>query len=462
MKHHFLSAFAILLMMSSCLFFKDKTQPEVLVVFPGDGSRGVSACSTIEITFSKKMEKPLSEKAFMLREGLGAVDGYLWWNKEETVLYFKPSAPLKKGISYQINISKSAEDISGNDLVRDYRFSFSVSSESERPVVLATWPASGISGVGLESNLRILFSEPIDKNTISEGLVISPSFDYRVVSTNTSSLVIIDPLSAFGNGVFYSVRLNSSIKDIEGNGLLNDHYFYFTAGSDFHPPVLNSVSGTVGLWSSDSLNEGIEKDSDIEFCFSEAVDFLSFENGLSFTPSVEGRFSWSSVSNVAFHPNDVFEIGQIYSLVVPSSVHDIAGNSLPKESVYLFKINGIDSLPVEIVSISNELSGVWVQNQPLLVSADGKATNIIIRFSSSMEQSGTMTKVGCRYLFGIGSSGVQIGDMSWEDNDHVLKIDLYGLDSGNTYRLTITGAKDGVKDKKGNYMIQDFIIDFKT
>lgn len=445
-----------------CSLFRDTEQPEVISIDPSGNSIGIDALSTFTVRFSEKMEKPVTERAFSFRKEFGNVEGYLWWEENGSALRFRAASPLQKGGLYQMTISKSAEDTDGNDLIRECKVFFSVSSENTSPRLIGTYPQSGSSGISLNTNIHLLFSEGIDKSSLDYGFLITPSIEYRILTTNFASEIIIDPLNPLQNGILYTLKFDGGIRDKEGNPLYANHQVYFKAGSDSIPPSLALVRASNLILLQNGLNEGFEKDSLLFFQFSEAMDQNSVQAGISFLPPVAGNFIWTSSSNMFFRPAPCFDNEQVYQLFFADTISDLSGNTIINPPCFSLKVNGSNSLFAKVIDITNEYSGAWIQNQALLITPDGKATNIAVKFSVPMNQTETMPDVSVRYLYGTGSSGIGLGDMEWKFSDTVLIMDFRNLASGNTYRLTIQGGLSGVKDKKGNIMKEDFIIDFKT
>ncbi|HEC91940.1 MAG TPA: hypothetical protein ENI51_02940, partial [Candidatus Atribacteria bacterium] len=354
------------------------------------------------------------------------------------------------------------------NLAEQLSYKFTVSGETVKPYVVSTYPNYGAIGIPKSTNIIITFSEPIDNSSLIDGVSFSPSFNYQLLMANNNTVAIFDPVEYLEYGTTYLVTINQNVKDIEGNPLLQEDTFVFTVGDDFTKPVLISVrnSSSTNLWSESDINEYVEKDDTIVFVFSKQMNKNNIEAYISFSPSVEGSFTWNNDYQLSFTPNDIFDILEVYNVNISESLSDINGNELEQSYSFKFKINGTDSLPPEVIKISSPDSTNWQNNQFINIMTDGSNvfyTNIQIHFSHPMHQIKVINNLSVEYIGGSGSSGVQIIKYIWNSpSDTILRIDLNGLDSGNFYELKIKGEKDGATDKKNNYLLEDYIIYFKT
>ena len=138
------------------------TPPTVIDVTPGDGSRGVAPDVAIIVTFSERMDTTSVERAYSSTD-LPPDRVTFSWSDGDTVLSILPDAPLTvaTGIdpdqvtaaSYQIEITASARDLSGNELPPE-RVQFSVMREIAQKLpsvrqrnLTGTWRGDGVYGV---------------------------------------------------------------------------------------------------------------------------------------------------------------------------------------------------------------------------------------------------------------------------------------------------------------------------
>ncbi len=118
---------------ASVSFRTDDTPPVVNTVSPATGASNVPVDTTVELTFSERMNEDSVREAFTLSYGstvLTQYDGTLVVDTVGTApnlythLSFTPSSALPSGESVTIGVSTTAADLAGNHLAADYSSSF--------------------------------------------------------------------------------------------------------------------------------------------------------------------------------------------------------------------------------------------------------------------------------------------------------------------------------------------------
>lgn len=448
--------------LSSCFLWSDFKQPEVLTYSPS-GTLPYSKSLSVVISFSEPMEEAITEKAFSM-QGDQNISGYFHWKENDTILTFTPSTYLNKGVLYIIKLSKEAEDKAGNDLIEALSFKFSFSTELDKPYLTAHYPGYDQFGISKTTNIILTFSEAMDKNSLIKGVTFSPSFQYYLIMTNANKTAIFKPLYQFNYAQKYTVKITTEVQDTNGNPLLEDYQFPFTIGSNFTHPVLIALSNasSTNQWADYIVNEKVEKDDSIILKFSKAVYGLNFQNYISFSPSMDGIFSSINSNTLQFTPSVNWELEQVYTMDISKSLPDVWGNELDKDYQYDFKINGTNSIAPIVNKISNIDSSDWVNNQYVTISPLLELTNVAIHFSQPMNQIKVIDNLSIQYVAGSGNSGISISQYTWSSDNKILILNMKDLDSNNTYLLRINGSSTGACDIKNNYLIEDYIIYFKT
>lgn len=327
----------------------DLTPPRVTGNWPLNEQTIVDPMMPISVSFSKTMHKTRTESAFSLKGPTAQISGsFEWFNN---VLFFYPSSPLNQSGNYILTISKSlAEDASGINLERDFVIRFNYNPDTTEPTVVNIFPSNGSIGVSTDTRIGIRFSKPMNSSLVFTEMNISPSVELDLASSTVSpdfTYYDIALKQRLSTGTTYSISVPNSIKDQSGNSLLQTYRFSFTVGSDFEKPYLNSIlSTTVNssfLGQEFTVIDGFEKDDAFSLTFSEPVRKTSFQNGISFTPSVGySVIETSGGTNTSFliQPLEKLSIGRIYQLRISPSIQDMEGNPLIKEYVYNLRING--------------------------------------------------------------------------------------------------------------------------
>jgi Galactose oxidase-like, Early set domain/Bacterial Ig-like domain len=97
--------------------FTTTNRPIIDLVYPVDGSTGVSPSSVTYAVFNKAMDKPSAEAAFSLKrtsDGAAVSGSFGWYGPG--VLIFKPDIDLAAGTQYTAAVSGAAKDLEGNTL----------------------------------------------------------------------------------------------------------------------------------------------------------------------------------------------------------------------------------------------------------------------------------------------------------------------------------------------------------
>ncbi len=456
--------FFLLFLFTGCGIFGDFSPPEIVSYSPSSDAKNVDKNSPIKIIFSEPMNKPATENAFSLSTPDSTVSGFFKWSDNDTTLIFYPLHPLENSAVFYVTLETSAEDKNGNNLMDKLSYKFFVNNENVQPYVVSTYPAYGSIGVSRFTNIIITFSEPVDKASLISGVSFSPDITYLLTLINNNTTAVFKPVHPLDYGTTYSVIVNSSVKDIEGNPLLQEYKFIFTVGSDFSPPELVSIrSSSTSNWFSDIINQKVEKDDSIIFTFSKSMKQTGFDSFVTFSPAISGSFSWITTNVVEFTPEENFNITEIYSVKISKGIKDVNGNESLDDYLYHFKINGTNSIPPSVIRISSADSTNWQNNQFITINPDGTYTNVLIYFSHPMNQVKVIDNISVEYVAGSGNTGANIYKFTWNSpSDNILRIDLENLDAGNIYRLKINGNLSGALDKNNNYFTNDYIIFFKT
>jgi hypothetical protein len=115
----------LILILANTSAAHDITAPEVIDKDPKDKEVDVAIDIDIEVAFSEPMQAVITEEAFSVspENSDEIIAGEIDWFG--TTLIFTPTSKLESGTTYHINISSDARDLIGNNLVKNYTWSFS-------------------------------------------------------------------------------------------------------------------------------------------------------------------------------------------------------------------------------------------------------------------------------------------------------------------------------------------------
>ncbi|MBX7059372.1 MAG: Ig-like domain-containing protein [Leptospirales bacterium] len=203
--------------------------PRVVSHLPARGAQGVDPAATIELRFSRAMNRTSVEQAFSVSP---AAPGAFQWDADDAGFRFTPFAALNNGGLYSVRILSSAAAADGSLLGENYSWSFQSGLDLIRPQL--EWVREngslvdlldGVAGIYKDSALVLRFSEPMHfasaesavtltrvENGAGVALLRSWSADFRELT--------IAPQEALEPLQIYRLRTATSARDLAGNDLL--------------------------------------------------------------------------------------------------------------------------------------------------------------------------------------------------------------------------------------------------
>lgn len=467
------SFFLSVLLLYGCTF--DFEKPVVISATPCNYEIFVSRDSEITVNFSAAMDTMKTVNEFSLSSPSGQVNGFFSWNSGNRTLVFKPETPLERASKYTICISDDAEDSSGNDLEEEYVSVFYTGGDDIPPAIDWYMPEENTTGNAANTAVRIRFTEAMDTGTVYDGISISPPVEGFFSWDEGDTLAVFTPLKQFSYGVTYSIKVKSSMRDAAGNSLADEKAFSFTVGDDFTPPYLSVYqdNAPILVFDENFQNTGAEKDRDIVIEFSELVDTDCIIDALSISPSAEYYISTETVVagdaeyiRAVIHFTGSLRCEDTYTLKIGSSITDLQNNRLVKDYRYVFVTDGTESHALTVINAGDltvaAITTPWpVGSIPLLTigGTDKFYFNIGIEFSSPVNP--LTLDMTVDLLTSPGNTG-SIVNIDWPSsaangNFSLLSFGLYNVSQFNTYRITVKGGANGLKDMNGNYMKEDFV-----
>lgn len=126
-----------------------------------------------------------------------------------------------------------------------WSFTTGTSTDDTAPVVSATSPASGATGVAYNGAIAATFSEVVSASTITEATFILSDGVGNIDGTVTSAgaTATFTPLTNLALNTTYTATITTGAKDLAGNGMASDYTWSFTTGAsaDTTAPVVSST-----------------------------------------------------------------------------------------------------------------------------------------------------------------------------------------------------------------------------
>jgi len=322
---------------------KDNKSPYVVDVIPSATNYNdtVNITSDIIIRFSEPVEiNTFTDESCFITWIDGSYGGDYWYFYEDSlhIVGFSPEKPLKYDTEYSVHLTDDITDL------KDNRFELDPNEESEiittfntreadetLPVIEDIIPEDETDNIFVSSAIKVTFSEPMDHNITSEGLILSCAGisqvegDYTWSSDNTR--LTFTPLRYLLEGTEYTLLLTTSLVDISENAIEQDIVITFTTVPEANPEVLY-----IGP---EDLAEGVTVETPVVVDFSEPV------NVTTITPStfrlmrgdgsqVSGNFEFlMENSRVVFRPYDDLDFGASYTIELTTDIYDVSATALP-------------------------------------------------------------------------------------------------------------------------------------
>ncbi len=444
----------------------DMSQPEVVDVYPSNHMTNVPSDAVIVVRFSKEMDTVHTNNQFSLSSSSGSFDGYFSWDNGGKTMTFQPKEPLEGTGMFTLSVSSGAEDVDGNDLKEAYTSVFYVNTDLAPPEIVLYEPLNDVTGVLPDANIVITFSEAIDLDSLYDGITISPAVAGLYQWNPTYTEITFDPLYNLSYGTTYTVTVSDSIKDINGNPLVDPFTFNFTVGDDFVKPTLTVSQPDISaaLWAEDTVNTLIEKDSYLAIDFSEEIDTSELYDAVNISPACEFYLT-EQVIGMQTRVNIMFiepmESEENYTLTISPVITDLQNNALDHEYVFSYLTDGTNSIAPRVTAIGDSGGPVWTMDEVVtrLITVPPFYNDVEITFSANANMEPTSISVSVDFV--VGQSGtVSVINPEWPNFPnlpYIYRFDMSGVQGATTYKITVKGGENGARDVNGNYMKEDFV-----
>lgn len=383
------------------LTFLGDDSPKVVAAFPGMGDRNLPKNQTVSLLFDQPMNITSCIQSFSVSP---QTQGF--FDFSDISLKFTPSNQLNFG-SYTYNLTKNCESVSGADIKDVFSASFTVGEATQAgqyPEVIAINVNTGTiadcnANAGPKKNIisdvvndacmgspninpiEIVFSKPMDRVSVQNGINLSPSVPFNI-QWLSDSRIILNPDSAFVARSRISVQLTSTIQDSNGIRLISPISSSFYVGTLNLVPTITSIQLATGTLADCIAGAGILSDivattvtnaclgnsitTPITIQFSRPMSQAQTLAGFSISPNLTGIFLWSGGDQIlTFTPDAKFTFGVRYTI----SVNTIATSSdripFDQNTSYSFVAGGaitdapiVQAIGVASQGCSNSFPGV--------------------------------------------------------------------------------------------------------
>lgn len=350
---------------------EDTIPPEVLSLQPVDCSENIPLNASIVTVFSETMDIPSVEKNIRFSPSIDYITN---WDTTHTILTITPYTPLLFNTWYQIEISK-CEDISQNTMVKSVSARFRTGSEYIRPLITGLYTTSISQNMALANNYTVYeganirddvivtFNEPMDTSSITKALIISPQINWDAYWENSNQICSIRFSEPLHPNTTYELLINTHLKDIAQNTLLNDLCVYIvTNGNLSSIPSITKLECMVNeqkiLIPSTVIDLGDECNPNNTYEFKVKFSTTILRNSVPDNvkiqciygeqPEISGSincFRWSDNDQTLTLTVAAIEGGNVYKLTFKggsNGIKSINGISMQKDEWYMFYFHPVD------------------------------------------------------------------------------------------------------------------------
>lgn len=313
--------------------------PNVIDQLPARGDEH-KVNEPIVVYFDAPMDRASTEKAFSISAG---VRGTFAWSDNDTVMTFRPEAPLDRATKYTISIDTSAKSRAGLTLAREVVFNVETVGYLE---VTQTLPGPDTANAAVASVITVMFNRPVvpltdlaNQAALPNPLVLSPAVEGQGEWLNTS-IYVFRPSKPLAGGQTYTGRVPAGLGDVTGGTLPQDFEWRFSVAT---PSVISSEPAFNA--------QHIALTTPISITFNQPMDRASTEAAFSLTGGgapVSGSFRWTEDAQVlGFIPSGNLALGTEYEVTVGASAL-AAGGGASTGADYRYTFTTV--LPPAIVS----------------------------------------------------------------------------------------------------------------
>ena len=319
--------------------------PTVSALSPYNGQTISISNPVVDILFTKNIAAASVTTAnfFLMRNNTTLITSTVT-QVAPNVIRITPTATLDPTGApyYRINISSSVKDTDGNSYTgptASYYFYLTTSATPDHlnPVVSSLAPPNGSSNVGDNALIRVLFSKPIDPNSVNQNTIQISGGGYTAVPSSISfdspnQTVTITPQAPLPDNATLTLAVNGVI-DPAGNPVVAVSTQFNTGGGpDTVAPTVTSTSIDGGLGA-------VPVNSSITVQFSEPMD-TTLLNGSNFRirdgytgQNIPVNYSYAANwRSATITPQSALPVGRSMTVYV-NTAQDLTGNTMTSFSL---------------------------------------------------------------------------------------------------------------------------------
>ncbi|MBN4071776.1 Ig-like domain-containing protein [bacterium AH-315-F18] len=215
---------------------------------PANAAIGVALTTPIRVTFPEAMQAETivdddasnAGSPIQLTQGGTPVLGHVTYDPSTFIASFVPEKTLKTnngaGLGYVLTVSTAVKDLGGSAIASNKTATFTVVADAAGPSVAASIPSDTQTGIWIDAQVRVTFSEAMDPATITTASfrVDNPSNVAQagdVSYDRDTNTAVFTPSIVFADNTIFTVKLAATIFDRNGNALVTPNRMFTTGSS---------------------------------------------------------------------------------------------------------------------------------------------------------------------------------------------------------------------------------------
>jgi hypothetical protein len=305
--------------------------PQVVGQNPIEGQR-LTLDSTIEITFDRDMDQAKTSDAFSLLSATVPVSGKVTWANAR-ILVFTPDEPLTPSTEYTAIINTGAAALDETTFDEDVELEFTT---IDALAVSQVFPAADTTEVDLNASITVIFNHPIvplkieeEQSGLPQPLKFSPAVKGSGQWVN-SSVYVFQPEENLLSGTSYQVRVDTGLKDTNGNALGESYSWQFNT----RQPIINSYYLKNGEYNPTTEVSDVPLDQVFVVEFAQPMVQASVEAATKIVDretekSFAVNFEWNDeFTTLVIEPKSNFKLSGFYELTMDAAAKAVDGGNL--------------------------------------------------------------------------------------------------------------------------------------
>ncbi|KIM11169.1 MAG: hypothetical protein KU37_05835 [Sulfuricurvum sp. PC08-66] len=287
-----------------------------------NGSTDIRIDRNITLLFSESIDKESTIIGVTLKNSANAsVTASHYWDETNRTLIIDPSADLNPSSNYSVTLANTITDASQRPLITSYTLSFATNANT-RPSILSTAPAHNATGVGIDANYTVTFSEEVNRSIVEAGGVTIDGVSVTYAWSGDGKSVTLSPLGYLNTDANYTVVVSPTVVDLTGFAVAQEYRYAFRTGVNARPTVASTTIGSAHYI-----------DANFTITFSEA---MSPTNVITLSGASIPHVWNGTNTQVTLKPSSYLSPSTTYVLRVPTSLTDTTGLALAQEYNYTF------------------------------------------------------------------------------------------------------------------------------